>query len=319
MAENPGGGIGGGIGGALGAGIGLAFAGKGGSSYYKKALAAIEKLQLSDFDMRALSAPELRAVSEVFPDIYQEVVRGDAAQLQVPESGRAAQLRGISRFDQIAREGLPTAERIAAQDAQRALAATARNADEYILRDLAERGQLSGGDAIAARMASGQQAHNLAAQQGADLAALAVENRMRGIQGASTLGGQMRGQDIGVAGQNAEMMNRFNELASQLGSERARYNAAARERAQLYNAGNRQRIADTNVLARAETDERNLDRRNRLTSQSTQERFQKAGMLSGALNNMGDYYENRRAARIALGQGIGQGIGSSAGSLLGGL
>lgn len=53
-------GIGAGIGGALGGAIGMAFAGPSGKKYYKQALAAVEKLQLSDFDMRSLSAPELR-------------------------------------------------------------------------------------------------------------------------------------------------------------------------------------------------------------------------------------------------------------------
>ena len=311
-------GLGGGIGSAIGGGIGLAFAGKSGKEFYKKALAAVEKLKLSDFDMRALSAPELRAVSEAFPDLYQEVVRGGPSQINEPTQGRDAQVRGLTRFEQIAREGLPTAERIASEDAQRAMAAQAKNVNEGILQDLAQRGQLSSGDEISARMAAGQQAHNLAAQQGSNLAMLGIQNRMQGMQGAQGIAGQMRGQDIQVGGQNADLMNRFNELASQLGSERARYNAGAQERSQLYNVGNRQRISDTNALSRYETGAANLDRQNRLRGQSTQERFGKTRMLQDAYNNMGGFYDNQRAARIALGQGIGQGVGSSAGGLLGG-
>lgn len=312
-------GIGAGIGGALGGAIGMAFAGPSGKKYYKQALAAVEKLQLSDFDMRSLSAPELRAISEAFPDLYQEVIQGPAAQIREPTEGRAAQIRGLSRFETMAREGLPTAERIAAESAQRQMAAQAAQANEAILRDLAERGQLSGGDEISARMAAGQQAHNLAAQQGANLAMLGAENRIRGMQGAQGAAGQLRGQDISVAGQNADMMNRFNELASQLGSERARYNAAARERSQMYNIGNRQRIGDFNAIARSQMNERNQDTQNRLRALATQERFGKTQMLQDALNNIGGFYDNQRAARIALGRGVGEGVGGIAGGALGGL
>lgn len=311
-------GVGAGIGGALGGAIGMAFAGKSGKEYYKKALAAVEKLQLSDFDMRSLSAPELRAVSEAFPDLYQEVISGQASQVQEPMAGRGAQLRGLSRFETMAREGLPTAERIAAQEAQRGLAAQAKNADEAVLQDLAQRGQLSGGDEISARLATGQQAHNLAAQQGTNLAMMGIENRMRGMQGAQSAAGALRGQDINVAGQNADLMNRFNELASQLGSERARYNAAARERSQMYNVGNRQRIGDFNTIARGQMGERNQDTQNRLRALATQERMGKTNMLVDAYGNMGQFQDNQRAARIALGRGVGEGVGGAAGGALGG-
>lgn len=310
--------IGSGLGGAIGGAIGYALAGQGGTKQYKKALQIWEKLKTSDFDMRELSPPEIQVFAQAFPEVYDAVIKGQPELPQDSAEGRGAQLQGLRTFEDVAREGLPTAERMAADEAMRQSQATSRSIEDSVLQDLAQRGRLGAGDEIAARMAGAGVAQNQAAQSGADMARMRVANRLSGAEQAAALGGQIRGQDVAVSQARADAMNRFNELASQLGTQAAQQNAAARERAQAYNVGTAQHVGEENVQSRHQTELENLTRRNALKNQLFGQQVTKAGGTTQALYGLGNLEEAKRLERIKLGQSVGQGVGGAVGGFAGG-
>jgi len=311
-------GIGGGIGGAIGGAIGLLFAGEGGEDKLKEALRIWDKLELSNFDMRSLSPPEIRVFAEAFPEQYDAVIRGEPVLPEDSAEGRDAQLRGLARFEQVAREGLPTSERLAVEDTQRQLAAGSRSLEDEILTDLAARGRLGAGDELAARMAGASASQNAAAAMGRDLAQMKVANRLGAAETAAGMGSRLRAQDIDLSSRRADAMNRFNELASQLGTQAARDNALARERAQAFNVGTKQRTGEEAAQARYGTELENLTRQNALKGASFGQSLAKTQGQTGALTDLADLEEKRRLQRIMMGQSIGQGVGQTAGGLFGG-
>lgn len=310
-----GGDVGGGLGGAAGGLLVLAGAGgKGGDRERKQALNVWKKLQLSSFDMRALSPPELQVFSTAFPELFQEVVAGSPPEIADSPEVRRVSIQNLQRLNQVAQEGLPTMERLAAEQAQRRVAQASGRAQEQVLRDLAERGRLGAGDELSARLAAQQQSQNLAAIQGSDLAQQAIANRVGATGQAAQLAEGIRAQDIGRRATQESLMARYNQMASELGTQRAMANAQARERAQMYNVGVKQHVGEQNEQAKYQAALENLQRQNALRGASFGQSLAKTQGVSNALTDMANWKDqirmNREKALVQTGQGIGQ-IGGS--------
>jgi hypothetical protein len=319
QGASAGSGIGGGVGSAAGGiAVLLGAGGKGGDAERKRALQVWDKLKAVDFDFREIPAPDLKVFATIFPQLYTAV-----APLQptlVKDSGemRDVQLRSLAHLERVAQEGLPTAERVAAQEAQRSVGNEAQRAQESALEDLAQRGRLSGGDEIAARIVGNQGARNMAAQQGADLAKLSSANRLYGTQAAADLAGNVRGADTALSGRNADIINRFNEIVSQLGTEQAQANAAATNQANFYNAQTKQQVGTQNALGGYEAATANLQRKNALKQQGYENELARLKGLTVQLDSLAEQKDEERRNKIAAISGIGQGVGSIAGGAIGG-
>ena len=308
-----GGGALGGLGGAIGGLIGYALAGQGGKGEFEEIVRLWRAIQDPAFDFRSLTPPQLRVVAELSPEIYEARVPHEVKLAVDSPETRAAQMRSLGYLEQVREEGLPLQDRLRAQELQREVARENRNAQMQVFRNLAERGRLGGGEELAGRMIANQQGAELSRGFGIDLAQMAIKNRLRGAMAAGSLGGQIRGEDIALSSRNADAINRFNEFVATLGTQAARDAALARQQAQGYNVGQRQRVADTNPLLRYETEQANLDRQNRLRQALFSSQLARAGGLEGALGGLGGFKERRRAERIALGQAVGEGVGGAAG------
>lgn len=304
--------VGGGIGGAIGGIIALATQ-KGLPRELREIISLWRNLQRPDFDMSQLTAPQLSVVAEVAPQFYDAFIQGEVAVPEDQPGIRGAQVRALDQLERVRQEGLPLSERLAAEDQQRALATEAMRTQGSILRQLAERGRAGGGTELALRMAGAQQSSELARGMGSDLAQQAAQNRIQAAYGVGELGRGIRAQDIALSEAKAQHINRFNEMVSQLRTRAAMDAAAARERAQAYNVGTRQRIADTNPFARYETSLANLTRRNQLRQQAFGNEVTRLGGLSGALQEKANAEIAREMARQQNITAIGQGVGSAAG------
>lgn len=311
------------LGGIVGGGLILGgAAGKGGKKQFKEMPEIWRKLQLSNFDYRSLSAPEIQILSQAEPEIYDAVVPIEARTIVEQPEGREAQLQQLAQMQQIGREGLRAEEKIAARQAQRAVASEAQRQRENILRSLGARGVGGLSDEIQMRLAGQQMGSELAARQSEDLTRQQQQRRMAAIQAAAGMGTSMRGQDIDVASRNAAIMQRQNEVIAQMLTDQQRYAAAARERAQEYNRGLRQRVGETNVQQRYLTDLANIERQNRLREQAFSQRYQQTQGLSNTLAGYGKYQDRQQQLKaqgiMSLSQGVGGLVGSLAGSQVGG-
>ena len=312
------GGVGGGLGGAIGnVAILAGAAGKGGAKSYKAALDVWKKLQDPNFDMRSLSAPELQVVGQYFPQVYNAIVPQQAQTISEDPATRAAQMGSLEHLQQYQNTDLPLSEKIAAQNAQASVQDASRRAQQSVMSELAQRGRLGAGDEIQARQGANQQAANLAHGLGSDLTQQSIQARLQANQGAGQLAGQIRGQDLGAVAQNAEIMNRFNEMVANQRNSAAQYGAAARERSQAANIGNAQDVSNQNALNSYNVASQNLNRQNALRGDLFNSQLARTQGTANAYNQYGLAQDAQQAAKAAAIRGIGQGVGQVAGGGLG--
>ena len=299
----------------MGAVAGMLFSGDGAEKDLRRNRALWRELEqyLPQYDMRSLDAPELTSTGTADTFGYSPVIRQEAALPEDNAQSRSMQARALQEMLAVAENGMPVQDRIAAQNAQQAMAAQNQRLQNSVIQNMQERGLGSGGDELAARMIGNQQSADMARGMGSDLASQALQRRLAAISGAGQQASSLRGMDFGVSSGRADAMNRFNEWASSLGTQAAQYNAAAGERAQQYNLGNSQRISDTNQMSRYATDQSNLNRQNSLRGQTFQDRVQQTSGLSGAHTQMANWRAAEQAGRERMFQDIGAGVGNLGG------
>lgn len=324
MPNGVGGGIGGGIGGAI-SGIALlaGAAGEGGKPELKKILSLWEKLQEPDFDFSDLTAPELRVMAQATPETFEAQVPAEAALAQESPEIRARQLQALGGLGEIAEEGLPEADRLAAALAGRAVRGAQFAGTEESLRGLRRRGRLGAGAETQARAVGGRMSGQLAGEMGLDLQRVSLERRLQALRDYGGAAGAMRGQDIGLSESRAQALNRFNEFVASQRQQAGAYGAAARERAQAYNVGTAQRIGEANPLLEYQTALQNINRQNQLQQQLFGARTTITGGQAGALGGLAQAGYAEQAARTAniraIGSGAGQAIGGAFGGAAGGV
>jgi hypothetical protein len=306
------------IGGLVGGIAGLAgLGGKGGKSEMKQAAGIWKTLKESNFDFRSLTAPQLRVLGEMMPEVYSAIVPPEAQQITEPGEGREAQLGALSQVQDVAAEGLPAADRQAILEAQQAAAQLQQRGTEATLQNLAARGRLGGGTELAARLAAGSEGANIGADLAGQASAESALRRLAAAGQAGQMGGQLRGADVQTELANKQFVERFNELVAQMQTQAAAQNAAARERAQQYNLQTRQRVGEANPLLKYQTELGNIERQNLLRGQQFGQQATKIAGQSGALGQLGGYKEKRRAQNIGAITDIGAGLGGVGGAALG--
>lgn len=313
----------------MGAGIGSALggiavlagaAGDGGKRQYKKNMQMWEDLvrYLPEYNQTKTDAPEMFSTGQAVGESYDPYIQGPNQVAQDSPEVRQKILQALGRLQGVSEQGLPLQDRIQAQEAQGALSQQSSRNQEAILRNLQERGRLGGGDEIAARMIGNQQSADMARGMGADLAQQSIANRLDATYGTAQMGQGLRGQDFGISSDRTGAMNRFNEWASQLGTQARAQAAGSNERAQNYNLQNTQRLADTNVGAQYNNQLGNINRENQLKSQAYDDRYRQTSGASGGILKYAGYKDAEQKARENAIMGIGEGVGSAVGGAFGG-
>lgn len=217
-----------------------------------------KKIQRPNFDLSELTPEELQVVYEYEPEAIQ-VIEEVAPQLieksQIAQQGTDAQLSALDRFGQLAETG-EDAQTLAERGAAR------REAEEGFSRASEVRDAQSQrrglGLGSGAQMALSQADQSSLAQQqqiaNEQAAADAALRRMSASQMQGQLGSQLSGQEIALAGQNANFINAFNARSADRaqGVESANVaarNAAAREEALLENDTEKANVENRNQAA----------------------------------------------------------------------
>jgi hypothetical protein len=308
------------LGGALGdLGGGIAvLAGAGGRSgtrEFKQALDVLQRLEADPgFDLSSIPPAQLQVFSEYFPEVYQAVVPESVQMAQDSELGRGAQSRSLATLEDIRDSGgLTTADRMGLNQAGRRISGEMAAGNDAITRDLAQRGRLTGGDAIAARSAGNQSAMDLANQMGTSIGMEAANRRMAAAQAAAGLGANIRAGDTDLSKWNADAANRFNEMRSGRQNEAAQYAAAVRNAAGQKRSDTRQRVGESNALMANEGAWKNRLNQNSLRQQVADNAWRKAAGISGAYRNLGQQRNLDKAVSDQQIMGMGQAAGTTAG------
>lgn len=305
--------------GSMVGGIGaLLFSGKGGRNTLRELRNLYMNLRQPDFDMSELTPEQLELAAEYFPEQYAARLPEQAQTIADSPELRRQLGENVDYFRRVREEGMPLAERVAAEQAAREVAKEHRQALQSGMESLQRRGRAGGGAEAAMRLGGAQQASELARALAADRAQEAQMNRYRAAMDLSRYGGELRGQDIALRGRNADIMNRYNELVSQMLTNEARENAQARQAAQWQNAAEAQRIADWNTINRQNVNESNLNRRNLLTQQGYENELARMGGLSDSMKEYARAQYAEQAARRDNIYNINR-AGGRAGGAMGGM
>lgn len=294
----------------------LGAGGRGGEEEARRALALWAGLRDPNFDFSDITPAELEFISQVSPETYEAAVPASAALAQQGAT-RSDQVSALRYLQDVQRQGMPLADRLAAESAADALAREHARAQEGVISDLAARGRLGGGTELQARLMAGQGNAALAGELGRGLAMDALNRRYGAALDAGGLASGIRSQDEALSARNADSINRFNELVASLRTGANRYAADAANATNLRNASERQRIADTNALLRQDTARDNLERRNNLAAMLADFDLQRTAGMTGQLGQLSHRMDARRAAKEKNIFEIGRGFGAALDSALG--
>lgn len=174
------------------------------------------------YDAVDLPKLEQAVAQELGPSAFESIT--------VDPAYKSAQLDALNRLSQIAEEGgMTLADKAAMNQITGQLARRDAAARGAIREDMQARGTLGAGAELASRLAAQQESSQIASERGLGVAAQAQQRALDAIMRRGTLAGDIRGQEFGEQ-----------STAAQARDAIARYNAAARERAQGYNLGRSQ-------------------------------------------------------------------------------
>lgn len=185
-------------------------------------------------DVRGLQLPDLPNIT---PDQLGDSAVGD---MRSDENMRGRQMQAMAELQNIIdRGGLDLSDQAGLEEALNAATNQQHRARAGVAADAQARGQLNSGNRMMMDMDASQQGANAARQSGLEVAGMAQRRRLQAIQDASQQAGGMREQDW-----------REHEASARAKDMRDERNAAAREKAQYYNAGIPQQQF-TNALGKA--------------------------------------------------------------------
>ena len=181
------------------------------------------------------------------------------------------------------------------------------------MASLRRRGRAGGGAELVSRLASAGAMEEAARGRGADLAQMAIQNRLQAISELNPALAGYRGQNISKEAQISDMQNRYNEFLSNLATQAAANAASSRQAAQQYNLGERQRIADTNVASQYQ----NLLNKDMQAQQGFQDRVTRTQGITGTLGGLADIQNALRDQKQQRVAGAGAGVDSLLNTVIG--
>lgn len=306
-----------GLGGGLGALIGLLDQSRGGKRFDKDILDLFKQLQTPDYELQDINAPFVPFTGGMTPELYTGADPGAARQIADSPEMRAEQLQALSGLQEIGQEGLPEADRLAAEEGARAMRGALRSGEEQQVQNLRRRGRLGGGGEIAARAVGGRLASELGRGLNVDITRQALARRLGALRDYGSAAGAVRGQDVTSQMVNADALNRFKVFAAQNQQQAAGDNARARQYAQTYNVQTPQALAATNVQSAYDAAQYNQAYQNQLRNQQYQDELAKVGGQAGAYGRLSDAAYAKQAAKQKTYENIGAGLGGGIGGGIG--
>ena len=238
--------------------------------YHREVLAQprySDPMQAPDFDISKLTPEDLKLVGKYTPEIAPYIA--EAAPELVKKSteamkGREAQQKALERYMKMGETGDDAISAQASFMARQQAAADTRARQQALEQSFARRGQLGSGMQFAGGLQAGQAAGNTQALAQMQAASDAQRRRLEALSSGAALGGQIYGQEMDLASQNAAMINDFNRRMAQSRQAYEAQRAGALNEAQRYNLGMEQDIANANAAARNRAAEMNLQRSDQL-------------------------------------------------------
>jgi len=222
-----------------------------------------DPLQAPKFDQTRLEPKDIKLIGKYIPTIAP-YIKEEAPQLIQQsadmERGRAAQMKALDKYGQLAESGRDEAMDAQMAQASRQAQIDAQSRQQSIMQDYARRGLAGSGLGLAAQMQGAASASDRQAMQNLEAAKMAQQNRLAALAAGAQLGGQVRGEDISLQSRNADIINAFNQrmAASQNAWQQGR--AGVMNDAERFNLGMAQGVENANIAAQNQMMVRNQNR-----------------------------------------------------------
>lgn len=208
------------------------------------------ELQSPQFISTAFTPENLKSVGDMIPHLAPIIKEIAPTVIKVSDDmkkGRQAQLTALDKLTKVGEGGFDPEYQQKVQQAQQAAQSQARAQQQTLADTYNRRGIGGSGLELAQAMQGNASAMNSAAQSNQQAATDAYRNQLAALSQGAALGGDIYSQDQSLQGQNAAIINAFNQRTSAAQQMWEQQNADTMNQAQAQNLQNQQRIADTNV------------------------------------------------------------------------
>lgn len=315
-----GGSVGGAVGNVVGGILGKdAAAGDIGEARNQKIIAnqILQEVQAAPDISKPLILEKYKSAGVLTPEMEQYISAGPSAMQGINSDQQSldAQRQALHQMQQRSVGGLTSADRAALNQANLATQGDTQSKIQQILQQQQARTGGAGmqGNTLAAQLQAAQSGANREAGNSNAIAQLAAQNALQATSLTGQLGGQLNQQQFGQQSQKAQaadQMNRFN-IQNQIGQQQR--NVGTSNQAQASNLANAQNIGNMN------TQQQNQELQNQLQreAQQWQMNLNRAGLQSGATNQLGSYLQGQGEKTAQGTQNMWAGIGGLAGTAAG--
>jgi hypothetical protein len=293
-----------------GAGLGILGSIIGGNAS-KKAAAQAAAIQEQNYQrnkalLEAVGIPSVEAQEialknpESVGDLVAEL-QGDTGLKDIATDPRLRQnqMQALAEMKGLSETGLGTVDRIALDEAQTEATSADKSRRAAMLSQMAQRGTMDSGAALAAQLQSSEAANQQAMQQSQNIAKQSATNRMNAITSLASQSGQMEQRDYGRQADAATAQDAIQ-----------RFNVGTRNNVNSSNLTNKQNIANAGTSNANQQEMYNKG----LLQQDYTNRLNRAQSIAGMNNSQAN---NQSSAALAAGAGkanmygqIGQAVGN---------
>lgn len=210
-------------------------------------------LEGAKFDLSSFTPEDYKVIGKYAPEIapmVKEVAPTLIKESQDMKTGRDAQLAALKKFTQVGRGEFDPEYQEAVTKSRLSSQAEAQSRQNSLLQDFARRGQANSGLSLAAQIGATSNSMNNNAMQGLSAATESYKNRLNALAQGAQLGSQISNQDQAFQGQNAGIINAFNQRMAANQNQYEQNRAGTLNQAQLQNLQTAQGLANQNVAAR---------------------------------------------------------------------
>jgi hypothetical protein len=202
------------------------------------------------WNLQKLDLKDLEKVQDFVPQIAPMIEEAKPQLIQMNremQEGRDAQKTALRRFMEVGQGDYDPEYQQRVQNAKRQAQAQAQSRTDSILQDYERRGVSGSGLELAAQMQGSADAMDRNAMLGLDAETQAYKNQLNALAQGAQLGGQIQNQEMALQGNNADIINAFNQRMTKRFQDWEQMRADALNQADLMNIQEAQRIADFNT------------------------------------------------------------------------
>ena len=230
--------------------FGNLFGDNGASDTQRQAMHELEGLDVPTVESQQVQLQKLVEAGVITPEQAQAaLVNGNALDnVSADNQGMSSELQALGQLGSIAKNGGRDAQEEAdLQGVLDKMNASERGANDAALQEQAQRGALTSGESLAAKLLSNQNQASNANANALNANAAAQSRTMQALQSLGSLGGNVQGQQATADTNKANAANAIAQFNAQQQQQTNLANTNAKNNAQQLNLANKQDISNQNV------------------------------------------------------------------------